>query len=161
MPSPSSPTPSPKTARAKPGPLIRQFSIFLENKCGRLLDVARLFEQANIHILALSVVDTTDSAVIRMIVDDPEKAAELFKTNHIPYSDTAVVAVELAGGPEGLAPLLKALMQAEINIFYVYSLLVRSHDHPILAFHVEDTELALEVFRRNGFTILGQMDISR
>lgn len=161
MPSSSPPPPAPRTARAKPGPLVRQFSVFLENKCGRLLDLSRLFERSNIHILALSVVDTSDSAVIRLILDDPEKAVEVFQTERIPYSDTAVVVVEVARGPEGLTPMLKALMQAEINIYYVYSFLVRSNDRPILAFHVEDTELALEVFRRNGFTILGQMDISR
>ncbi|MDD2706581.1 MAG: acetolactate synthase [Verrucomicrobiae bacterium] len=161
MATPTPQPPSPKTAKAKPGPLVRQFSVFLENKCGRLLDLSRLFEQTNIHILALSVVDTSDSAVIRLIVDDPEKAAELFHTHQMAFSDTSVVVVELPHGPEGLTSMLKTLMQAEINIFYVYGFLMRLHDRPLLAFHVEDTELAIDVFKQNGFTILGQADISR
>ena len=149
-----------RTARAK-GPLVHQFSIFLENKCGRLLDLTRIFEQTNIHILGLSVVDTTDSAVVRMVVDDPDKTVELFHKHNIHFSDTELLVAELPHGPSGLATMLTALLQAEINIYYTYSLIVRLHERPILAFHVEDNELAADVLKRNGFTILGQSDLSR
>lgn len=158
----SSPTrPSTRTSRAKPGPLVRQFSVFLENKCGRLLDLTRLFEQTNIHILGLSVVDTTDSAVVRLVVDDPDKTAELFTNTNISFSDTDLIVAQLPHGPAGLAAMLTALLQAEINIYYTYSLLVRSNDRPALAFHVEDNDLAADVLKRNGFTTLGQADLSR
>lgn len=161
MPSTSRPPSSPKTARGKPGPTIRQFSIFLENKCGRLLDLTRLFDETNIHILGLSVVDTTDSAVVRMVVDDPERAADLFQRNHIYFSDTGIIVAELPYGPDGLASMLTALLEAEINIYYTYSLIVRSNEHAVLAFHVEDHELAVEVLKRHGFTTLNQADLSR
>jgi len=151
----------PRAARAKPGPVVRQFSVFLENKCGRLLDLTRLFEKTHIHVLGLSVVDTSDSAVVRLVVDDPDKAAELFRTNHIPFSDTEVLVVELPHGPDGLVSMLVALLQAEINIYYVYSFLVRSHERPVLAFHVEDRELGADVLNRNGFTTLNQSDLLR
>jgi hypothetical protein len=158
----SSKTPSSaKTARAKPGPLVRQFSVFLENKCGRLLDFIRLFEQTNIHILGLSVVDTTDSAVVRMVVDDPDKADEVFHQNLIPFSDTDLIVVELPRGPDGLTGLLTSLLQAEINIYYTYSLIVRPKDRPLLALHVEDNDLAADVLARNGVTTLIQADLSR
>src|SRR3989338_863039 len=99
MPS-SSKTPS-RTTQAKPGPLVRQFSIFLENKCGRLLDFIRIFGESNIHVLGLSVVDTTDSAVVRLVVDDPDKADEIFYKNNIPFSDTDLIVIELPHGPDG------------------------------------------------------------
>jgi len=150
-----------RTARAKPGPLVHQFSIFLENKCGRLLDMIRTFDQANVHILGLSVVDTTDSAVVRLVVDDPEKAEEIFQKNQIHYSGTDLIIAELPRGPTGLISILTALLQAEINIYYTYSLIVRPRDRPILALHVEDNELAAEVLKRTGFTTLGQADLSR
>jgi len=149
------------TVRAKPGPLVHQFSIFLENKCGRLLDLTRSFSQSNIHILGLSVVDTTDSAVVRLVVDDPDKAAEIFHKNQIHFSDTTLIVAELPHGPAGFASMLMALLQAEINIYYTYSLIVRPRDRPLLAFHVEDNELAADVLKRNGFTTIGQADLSR
>jgi hypothetical protein len=150
-----------KTARARPGPLVTQFSVFLKNKCGRLLKLTRLFERTNIHILGLSVVDTTDAAVVRIVVDDPDKTHELFKTHQIHFSETELIVAELPHGPTGLAAMLTALLQAEINIYYTYSLIVRSNDRPVLAFHVEDNELAADVFKRNGFTTLSQSDLSR
>jgi len=161
MPSSAKSPPSSKTARNKPGPYVRQFSVFLENKCGRLLDLTRLFEKTQIHVLGLSVVDTTDSAVVRLVVDDPDKAVELFRAKNIPFSDTDLLVAELPHGPEGLVSILVALLQAEINIYYVYGFLVQSHDRPVLAFHVEDRELAMDVLKRNGFTTLGQADLSR
>ncbi len=161
MPYPKPPSSSTQVARGKPGPLVRQFSIFLENKCGRLLDLIRLFEKTNIHILGLSVVDTTDSAVVRMVVDDPDKAAEVFDRRRMRFSDTDLIVVEMPHGPSGLATLLTSLLQAEINIYYTYSLLVRSNGRPVLAFHAEDHELAADVLKRNGFTTLGQSDLSR
>ena len=161
MASPAKPPPPAKTARGKPSPFVRQFSVFLENKCGRLLDLTRLFEKTQIHVLGLSVVDTTDSAVVRLVMDDPDKAAELFRANHIPFSDTEVIVVELPHGPEGLVSLLTALLQTEMNIYYVYSFLVRAHDRPLLAFHVEDNELAEDSLSRLGFNTLRQADISR
>lgn len=158
----SSPTKSPpKIAREQPGPGIHQFSVFLENKCGRLLDLTRLFTKTNIHILGISVVDTTDSAVVRMVVDDPDKAQEVFRKNRIYYSDSEVIVVELPKGPDGLASLLGALLQAEINIYYTYSLIVRSNDRPTLALHAEDHELAVDILKRKGFTTLIQTDLSR
>lgn len=158
---PSTKSPPTKTARAKPGPLVRQFSVFLENKCGRLLDLTRLFEQTNIHILGLSVVDTTDSAVVRLVVDDPDKTAELFSNSIIPFSDTELIVAQLPHGPAGLTAMLTSLLQAEINIYYTYSLIVRSNDRPALALHVEDNDLAADVLKRNGFVTLGQGDLSR
>lgn len=161
MPSPPK-TPAPaRTARARPGPVVHQFSVFLENKCGRLLDLMRIFDKNNIHVLGLSVVDTTDSAVVRIVVDDPDRTTEMFAQHHIYYSDTEVIVAELPHGPEGLAKMLTALLEAEINIYYTYSLIVRSNERPVLAFHVEDNELAAEVFKRHGFVTLRQADLSR
>jgi hypothetical protein len=152
---------SARTSRAKPSPLVKQFSIFLENKCGRLLDITRSFDQSNIHILGLSVVDTTDSAVVRLVVDDPDKASEIFYKNQIHFSETELIVAELPHGASGLVSILTALLQAEINIYYTYSLIVRPKDRPLLALHVEDSELAADVLKRSGYTTLNQADLSR
>ncbi len=125
------------------------------------MDFIRLFELTNIHILGISVVDTTDSAVVRVVVDDPDKADEMFHQNGIPFSDTDLIVVELPRGSDGMASLLTALLQAEINIYYTYGLIVRPKDRPLLAFHVEDNDLAADVLTRNGFTTLMQTDLSR
>ncbi|MBI4027117.1 MAG: acetolactate synthase [Verrucomicrobia bacterium] len=161
MPPPTKSPPGSKTARARPGPMVHQFSVFLENKCGRLLDLTRLFGQTNIHILGLSVVDTTDSAVVRLVVDDPDKTTEIFRENQIPFSDTEIIVAELPHGPDALAAILTALLQAEINIYYTYGLIVRPRDKPLLAFHVEEQELAADILRQKGFFTLGQADLSR
>jgi len=161
MPSAAQFPPASITARAKPSPLVRQFSVFLENKCGQLLDLIRIFNKTNVHILGLSVVDTTDSAVIRMAVDDPDKAANVFRQNHIHFSDTEIIVAELPHGPDALATMLTALLEAEINVYYVYSLIVRLDDRAALAFHVDDHELAVEVLKQHGFRTLNQGDLSR
>lgn len=161
MPSTTKPPSPSRTARSKPTPLVRQFSIFLENKCGRLFELTRLFNRTNIHILGVSVVDTTDSAVVRVVVDDPDKTAELFHQNHISFSDTEIIVAELPHGPGGLGAILTALLEAEINIYYLYSLIVHSNNRAVLAFHVEDHELATEVLKCHGFTTLNQADLSR
>ena len=132
MASSSKTPPSSRTARARPGPLVRQFSVFLENKCGRLLDFIRLFEQTNIHILGISVVDTTDSAVVRMVVDDPDKVDELF---HISDRMMKIAMQSAVGGMLAsivgmffaaagiLTPVMGAIIQEGIDLFAVLNAL--------------------------------------
>ena len=86
---------------------------------------------------------------------------KIFHKNQISFSSTDLVVVELPYGPDGLVTLLSALLEAEINIYYTYSLLIRPHSRAVLAFHAEDGELAIDVLKRHGFTTLGQADLSR
>jgi hypothetical protein len=139
---------------------VRQFSVFAENRVGRLYDLTALFKQHNVHIMAITVLDTTDSAVIRLIVDDREKARELMVNNDFPYTESEVLAVEIQDATS-LRDVLSALLEAEINIHYVYSFIKRPNGKSALAISVEDGDVAAQALNNRGFKILSQRDISR
>jgi hypothetical protein len=148
-------------AQSLRAPLVKQFSVFLENKVGALLDLSRTLGEANIHICGLSVIDTADSAVVRMVVDDPGLCREVLHKAQIPHSESVLVVAELPRGPEKLDQLLRQLAAAEVNLQYTYSLMVRPHDKALLALHCDDAEYARDVLIKAGISVLGQKDISR
>jgi hypothetical protein len=154
-------TPQSRTTEALRTPLVRQFSMFLENRVGSLLDVTRILSEANVHICGISVVDTTDAAVVRIVVDDPERCREVLREAGIAATEAQLVVAELPRGPEKLDQVLRQLLAAEVNVQYTYSLMVRPHDKALLAMHCDDADYASEVLTRAGFTVLKQSDISR
>ena len=111
-------------------------------------------------MLALSVLDTTDSAIIRFVVDDPDHARELLDKNGFPYSESELLVVELASTTE-LNRLVCALLEAEVNVNYLYSFIPHPDGKSILALNMEDNEVAERVLREHQFRILKQTDISR
>lgn len=137
-----------------------QFSVFTPNRLGRLSELVSLLGAHNVHVLALTVLDTTDSAIIRFIVDDPEKTRELLATHDFPCTESEVVVVEVSASDE-LVRLVSALLEAELNINYLYSFIPHPHGKSILAVSLEDNEVAEQVLRRHQFTVLRQSDISR
>lgn len=143
------------------GPPVKQFSIFLPNKVGALLDVVRMLNEHRIHVLALNVQDSADSSIVRVVVSDPEQVEELFDLHAIPFALTDFVVVELKGGADELGKVLAGLLMAEVNIHGCYALLSRPRGNAALAIHVEDNECACAVLRSHGFRILSQKDISR
>src|SRR5271170_2333191 len=106
-----------------PQPLVRQFSVFLENKVGALLDLTRTLSDTNVHVCGISVVDTADASVVRIVVDDPERCHEALGKAGIPVSGSNLVVVEMPRGPEKLDMVLRSLVAAEVNIQYTYSLM--------------------------------------
>lgn len=151
----------PETAKATRPPLVKQFSVFLENKVGALLDLTRTLSEANIHVCGISVVDTADSSVVRIVVDDPDRCREVLHKGQIPHGESMLVVVELPRGPEKLDAVLRHLVAAEVNIQYTYSLMIRPRDKALLALHCEDPEYARDALVKAGFAVLGQKDISR
>ncbi len=149
------------TARKVPGPPVLQFSIFLRNRVGALLDVVKLLDAHHIVVLALSIQDSSESAIARTIVSDPDLARRLFQQEDIPFSDCEVLVVELPEGPSDLGRMLSALLMAEVNIIYSYPLLTRPRSRAVLAIHVDDNECASSVLGGEGFVILNQADLSR
>lgn len=139
---------------------VKQFSVFAENRVGRLNDLAALFKDNNVHIMAITVLDTTDSAIIRVIVDDPDRARELMVNNDFPYTECEVLAAEI-GDESKLRGVLAALFEAEINVHYVYSFIKRPDDGSALVLSVEDSDVAAQALNRCGFKVLTQRDISR
>src|SRR6266568_3044271 len=149
------------TATTKPrraDPVI-QFSVFTPNKVGRLHDLIRLLSAKNVHVLGLMVLDTTDSAIIRIVVDNPDGARELLIAEDFPFTESNLVVVE--ANPTDLNRLMSALLEAELNIHYLYSFILYPQGKPILGLSVEDNEIAEQALRRHQFRILKKSDISR
>jgi hypothetical protein len=139
---------------------VKQFSVFAENRVGGLFDLTALLKEHNVHIMALTVLDTTDSAIMRMIVDDPDKARELMVNNDFPYVECEVLVVEVPNEAH-LKSVLAALLEAEINLHYVYSFLKRPGDKLALALNVEEPETAAQALNGRGFKVLTHHDIAR
>lgn len=139
---------------------VIQFSIFVVNRCGRLLDIIKLIESHNTHALALTIIDMSDSAIARLIVDDPDRARQLFLENAISYSESPVLAVEIDSATD-FQKILAALLIVETNIHYTYSFISRPHSASALVLSVDDVELAATSLSQQGFKVLHQKDISR
>jgi hypothetical protein len=152
---------SSRTIEKLEGPRVQQFSIFLRNKVGALLDVVKMLNEHAVDVLALNVQDSADAAIVRIVVSDPEAVLGLFASQEIACSTCDLVVSELKEGASGLSKLLTALLMAEVNIHGCYSLLTRPEGLTALALHVEDNECATAVLRSHGFRVLDQADISR
>ena len=143
------------------GPRVTQFSIFLANKVGALLDIVRLLNVRHVDVLAMNVQDSADTAIVRIVVSDPESVQHIFLERAVAFSVCDLVVVEMKEGATELGRLLAALLAAECNIFGSYALLTRPRGRAALALHVEDNECAVAVLQSHEFKILGQSDISR
>ncbi|PTY02795.1 acetolactate synthase [Opitutaceae bacterium EW11] len=139
---------------------VKQFSVFAENRVGRLYDLVAVLKTHDVHIMALTTMDTTDSTIVRMIVDDPEKTRELLINNDFAYSECDVLGVEISDEGD-LKSVLAALFEAEINIHYVYSFIKRPEGKSGLALNIEDADVAAQCLSTHGFKVLTQRDISR
>lgn len=151
---------APTTEKLK-SPQVRQFSVFLQNKVGALLEVVKLLKEHNVVVIALSIQDSSESSIGRMIVSDPERVTALFHEHDIPFSECEVLVVELKEGAADLARVLSALLMAEVNIFFSYPLLIRPRGRAVLAMHLDDLECSSAVLSGDGFKILNQADLSR
>jgi hypothetical protein len=147
------------TARGRDWPSVRQFSVFLENRVGMMMELVRKFEGSNNRILALSVLDSADCAIIRIVVSDPERARETFELAKLPFLEGDLLVVELPEGLHPLAKICKALLAAEINISYAYPVMLNPNGKPALALHVDDHETAVATLQKQNFTILTEKDL--
>ena len=151
----------PETTSKIDGPLVRQFSIFLPNKVGAMLEIVKLLNAHQVDVVALSISESTDSAIARIIVSDPDRVENLFGEHDIAFGVCEMVVVELKEVSGQLAKLLAALLMAEVNVHFSYPLLTRPRGFAALALHVDDTDCASAVIGGEGFRILSQTDISR
>jgi hypothetical protein len=139
---------------------VRQFSIFTANRLGRLRDLVALFGSNGVHVLALMVLDTTDSAIIRLVTDDPEKTRELLHKNEFPFTESELLVVEIDSATQ-LNTLMSALLEAEINVNYLYAFIPQPQGKSMLALSMEDHDVAENILKRHQFRVLKQSDISR
>jgi len=138
---------------------VEQISIFLENKAGRLSEVTRIFEQGRINIRALSLADTSDFGILRLIVNDNEKAKRLLKEAGFTVRSTEVVAVEVQDKPGGLHQILTGLSKAGLNVEYMYAFVRQSGQNAVLIFRFDNTAAAVEVLRREGVRVIDGQDL--
>ena len=139
--------------------MIHQISVFVENRFGRLAEVTGVLKDNNIDIRALSIADTTDFGILRLIVNDPEKAAASLKAAGMTVSKTEVVAVRLADTPGSLHSILCALKDAQIGVEYVYAFLTKKNDDAFVILRVEDNARACDVLVKQGFGFLSPSDV--
>jgi len=148
------------TMPARQAEPVKQFSVFTPNRLGRLHELINLLGSHNVHVLALTVLDTTDSAIIRIVLDDPDRGRELLHKHGFPFTESVVVVVEVNAADE-LNRLMAAMLEAELNINYLYSFIPHPHGKSILALSMEDNEMAEQVLKRHQFTVLKQADLAR
>ena len=135
---------------------VQQISIFLENKSGRLSEVTRVLGDNGINIRALSLADTTDFGILRLIVNDTEKANKILKDNGFTVGKTEVIAVEVDDRPGGLARILGILNKEKINVEYMYAFVERSQDNAVSIFRFDDQfiDRAIKLLKDAGITVL-------
>jgi hypothetical protein len=133
---------------------VEQISVFMENRPGGLEQVMRIMKDANINIRTLSLADTSDFGVLRLIVNDVDKASRALRDNGLRVSRTTVVAVEVPDRPGGLHSILAALTEENINVEYLYAFVEKSGENAVIIFRFDDTEAAIRVLQRRGFSVL-------
>jgi len=131
-----------------------QISIFIENKSGRLAEITRILGEAGINIRALSLADTSDFGILRLIVNDTEKAKAVLKEKGFTVSKTEVVAVEVPDTPGGLSSILQILDAEQINVEYMYAFVERSGGNAVIIFRFDETDKAIAALQKNDFNVL-------
>ena len=147
------------TMRGRDYPSIRQFTVFLENRVGQLLEVVRRFEGSNVRIVALTISDSAECAVVRFLLSDPEQGREVLERAGLAIIESDLIGVELPDSPQPLLQVCTALLQAEINISQVYPLLARPHGSPVVALMVDNIDLAHDTLAAKGFKTVNEDDL--
>jgi len=130
--------------------IVKQISIFLENSKGRLAEVTRVLSREGINIRALSLADTADFGVLRIIVNDPDHCLSVLKGNSFVAQVTEVIAVEVEDRPGGLCAILEAFDGAGINVEYMYAYVTKAKQNAIVICKIDDREGALAALKKKG-----------
>ncbi len=133
---------------------VEQISIFIENKSGRLAEVSGVLGDAGVNIRALSLADTSDFGILRLIVNDTEKAFRVLKEQNFTVSKTEVIGVEVPDTPGGLSSILQILDKNDVNVEYMYAFVERSGDNAVIIFRFDDVDEAITVLTNNGINII-------
>jgi hypothetical protein len=147
------------TLRGRDYPSVRQFSIFSPNRMGQLLNLSRLLESASLRICGLSINDTSDSAIIRLVVSEPERGYEVLQRGGYAFCEVDLLVVGLPDRDRPIHALCAALVSAEIDIHYSYPLLSHPFDGAAMAFHVSDLDMAAAVMKRCGYRLFNEADL--
>jgi hypothetical protein len=138
---------------------VTQLSVFIENKPGHLQNVLRVLGEKNINIITLTIAESSDFGVLRMIVNDPEAGARVLKENHITCSTTDVLAIEIDDEPGSLHRAIDTFSRRKLNIEYMYAFTQKRGDRAVMIFRFEDIEAAIKALKEEGYSIVNRIDI--
>ena len=147
------------TMRGRNYPAIRQFTVFLENRVGQLLEVVRRFEGSKVRIVALSISDSSECAFVRFLLSHPEEGREILERAGLALIESDLIGVEIPEDSQPLLEICKALLQAEVNIIQAYPLLVRPRGNPAVALMVDNIEMAQETLAAKGLAMITEGDL--
>ena len=147
-----------ETTQGYAPPTVTQFSVFLTNRVGRLLDLVEGFDDSPCHICAISVHEASDHAVVRLITNHAVKARELLRKEGLTFGEHDVLVVELTAG-HSLTSMCLSLLGAELNIAFAYPLMIKPNGRPTIALAVDDPTLAGQILRRKNFRLFGEGDL--
>jgi hypothetical protein len=147
------------TMRGRDYPSIRQFTVFLENRVGQLMDVVRRFEGSNVRIVALTISDSTECALVRFLLSDPEAGREILERAGLALVESDLIGVELPDSQQPMLQICTALLTAEVNITQIYPLLIRPTGRPAVALMVDNLEMAIDTLRSKGFHAINEDEL--
>jgi hypothetical protein len=140
---------------------IKQLSIFIENKHGRLAEVTSLIANAGIDIRAISIADTNDFGILRLVVNKPEEAEKVLKDANLTVALTDVIAVGIPDRPGGIAETLTAIADKDVEVEYMYEYVARNSDHAYFVMRVADKDKAIATLQAQGCDLLRASDVTR
>lgn len=146
---------------ADSGTPVRQFSVMLPNRVGALASLVKLLRNSSIEVIGLSVQDSRDATVARLVLSDTDLAESIFCEKGIPYTICELVVLALKEAGPGLLQCLDILMTAETNVDFAYAMLPGPQGQALLAMHVEDYDFATSVLNRSGFKLMYEEDLVR
>jgi len=138
---------------------VKQISVFIENKKGALAEVTSFIASHGINLYALSIADTQDFGILRIITDDPDSAREKLKTEGYTVTATSVLAVEIDNTPGSMASILSVLNDADIIVEYTYAFMAKSHTKAYMIFRVDNKDKATEALTNSGISTIDQKDL--
>ncbi|WP_437206015.1 acetolactate synthase [Planctomicrobium sp. SH664] len=150
---------APLTMRGRNWPCLRQFCVFMENRVGCLHELLRQLEGRSLRIIALTVVDTVEFAVARIMVDDSDRVREILTLEKFTFVENDILGVELAEGEDPFANIFRTLVSAEINISYTYPLIYRRSPRGAIAVYVDNIDQARVVLQEHGHHVLSENDL--
>ena len=149
----------PATIRGRDWPCLRQFGVFMENRVGSLHDLLRKLERDDLRVVALSIVDSIDHAVARLVLNNYERALELLEFSNLTFFESDVIGVELPDHPQPHIAVCQALMRAEVNIHYTYPLLYRREGRGAIAIYVDDVDEAIRLLGESSLKVITENDL--
>lgn len=148
-----------ETMRGRDWPCLRQFCVFLENRVGRLNDLMRQLESLDTRVLAMSILDSVDFAMVRLIFNNSDRAREKLELSEFLFSESDVVGVELPEGDKPFHAVCSTLVKAEVNIHHAYPLLYRRRGRGAIAMFVDDVDLAVHILRDAEHHVVAESDL--